>query len=221
MNETHRMRCAVTQIGARRHYAIPRAFAAAGRLERFFTDFYAGAWPWRWLDRWTPELARRGPWRRLSERRAAGIDPSCVRCCRSLAWRRLLRAGRNVSPAEQYRFWVGQNQAFGEWVGRQSWGRAEMVYALNGAAVEIFREAKRRGVRRVLDQTLAPLSYVERVLAGNGGVGRTGKRGLPMMAGKPWPSEKRKNGSWPMRSSPARRLSQQRCAKKRGASCPA
>ena len=40
------MKWICSQIGAREHYAIPRVLHSAGKLERFYTDFWASA-PWR------------------------------------------------------------------------------------------------------------------------------------------------------------------------------
>lgn len=52
-----------------------------------------------------------------------------------------------------------QNRAFGRAVARRNWRGADCVYAFNGAALEIFEEAQRRGVRCVLDQTAAPWRF--------------------------------------------------------------
>jgi len=44
------MKWICSQIGAREHYAIPRVIYQAGKLDRFYTDFWASA-PWRLLGK--------------------------------------------------------------------------------------------------------------------------------------------------------------------------
>lgn len=58
----------ICQIGAREHYAVARALARRGRLERLVTDVWAGP----------GSFAARGA-RRLGERFHPEIDASCVR----------------------------------------------------------------------------------------------------------------------------------------------
>ena len=72
------------------------------------------------------------------------------------------RRSRNLS---QYARWVVQNEAFGRDVVRKGFGNADAVYAFNGAAVEIFEAAKAKGLKCILDMTIAPLEVVEQLLA--------------------------------------------------------
>jgi glycosyltransferase involved in cell wall biosynthesis len=53
-------------------------------------------------------------------------------------------------------YWARRNEAFCRAVRARGFGRADAVYAFNGAALEIFAEAKKRGLRTILDQTAAP-----------------------------------------------------------------
>jgi glycosyltransferase involved in cell wall biosynthesis len=46
------MKWICSQIGAREHYAVPHVLNRAGKLERFYTDFWASA-PWRLLGKLT------------------------------------------------------------------------------------------------------------------------------------------------------------------------
>lgn len=60
--------------------------------------------------------------------------------------------------------WARRNAAFCRAVVRHGFGRADTVYAFNGAALEIFRAAKQRGLYTVLDQTAAPWRWNARLL---------------------------------------------------------
>lgn len=52
--------------------------------------------------------------------------------------------------------WARRNAQFCRLVSNSGFHRADTVYAFNGAALEIFELARRRGLRTVLDQTSAP-----------------------------------------------------------------
>src|SRR5690606_26098982 len=57
-----------------------------------------------------------------------------------------------------------RNAKFCRHVVRHGFGLADTVYAFNGAALEIFEAAKRKGLRTVLDQTAAPWRWNSRLL---------------------------------------------------------
>ena len=58
------------------------------------------------------------------------------------------------------------NQRFGEWVTGQDWAGADSVFVYNTApAVERLREARKRGLRGVMEQTIAPFESERNLLA--------------------------------------------------------
>jgi glycosyltransferase involved in cell wall biosynthesis len=142
----------VAQIGARRHYAVPRALWRAGVLDRLVTDFCADGLAWAAL---AAPLAGALPAaaRRLLQRRTGDIPPGRIVSLSALALDPRLRRRRGEPLTD---FWARRNAAFGRVVAKRGFGEAGIVYAFNGAALEIFEAAQRRGLRTILDQTAAP-----------------------------------------------------------------
>lgn len=159
------MRVAVAQLGARMHYAVPRILEGAGLLERFFTDSYSGdkplvraalgAVPRRWrprpLESW---LARNEP----------ALPPARVTSFERLGLayvgaQRRARGTRNLRAV-----FAEFGRRFDEAILRHGLGAADTVYGFNGAALELFTEAKRRGLRCILEQTMAPHRFHDRIL---------------------------------------------------------
>lgn len=155
------MRIAVAQLGARRHYAVPRILHEAGRLERLFTDSYVGNKPWlqaglaaipgqirpRAVDRW---LGRKEP----------AIPPQKVTSFELISLPLLDRAGG------QARRFARRGRLFNERILRHGLGTADTVWGFNGASLELFRWARRHGIRTVLEQTMAPRRSYRRLMLG-------------------------------------------------------
>ena len=145
----------VAQLGARMHYAVPRIFAEAGRLERFFTDICAvKGWPK--LLRLIPSGLRSTGVRRLLERVPFGVPPNRIAAFngfgREYARRRMLAA----TPTEQTAAHLWAGREFARRVIREGLGRATLVYCFNSAGLEILHKAKEEGQRAVTEQTIAP-----------------------------------------------------------------
>jgi glycosyltransferase involved in cell wall biosynthesis len=143
----------VAQLGARRHYAVPRALWRAGLLDRLVTDFCADGLPWARLAEALPSPALPAAARRLLQRRAGDIPSERIASLSAFALDPRLRRRRGETPTD---FWARRNAAFCEAVAKRGFGEAGIVYAFNGAALEIFEAARRRGLTTILDQTAAP-----------------------------------------------------------------
>ncbi|QVL50091.1 MAG: glycosyltransferase family 4 protein [Thiocapsa sp.] len=155
------MRIQVAQIGARRHYAVPRALATQGALESLITDACAEIPPWRWLDRlWSASGRPRGL-RRLLERRLPEVPRSRISGLPLFALSNVWDRRGGESDTDR---WARRNAAFCRAVIRSGFGRADAVYAYNGAALEIFQAARAQGLRTVLDQTAAPWRWNRELL---------------------------------------------------------
>lgn len=154
----------VTQIGARRHYAVPAALERAGLLTGLYTDVCMAA-PWlRMLGKVLPKSTPIPGWKSLVAREANGVPDSKITCLWSAPWK-LNRFKRDEDYGGQYARFVAQNEAFGRDIVQRGFGDAKAVYAFNGAAVEIFRAAKAQGMKCILDMTIAPLETIEQLLA--------------------------------------------------------
>src|SRR5262249_10424348 len=61
-------------------------------------------------------------------------------------------------------YWARRNAGFARRVVEMGFGAANVVYAFNGAALEIFQAARERGLRTILDQSAAPWRWNARLL---------------------------------------------------------
>lgn len=157
------MQVLVTQIGARRHYAVPAALQQAGMLAGLYTDVSMAA-PWlRALGTVLKPDMRLPGWKSLQGRTHPGVTDDKVTCLWSSPWA-MWKSRQRSKHLGQYARWVAQNEAFGHDVVRRGFGKADAVYAFNGAAVEIFEGAKAKGLKCILDMTIAPLEVVEQLL---------------------------------------------------------
>jgi glycosyltransferase involved in cell wall biosynthesis len=141
---------AVAQLGARRHYAIPRILHKALRLEGLYTDLCAEAWP--------KPLPGGG-------RRKAGVPRELIHSFPFFAIRRAVRARLARTPAQRLRAYAAWNRQFGRLVAAAGLGQARAVYAFNAAALEIFEYARAHALGAFLDQTAAPWEVDELLLA--------------------------------------------------------
>lgn len=153
------------QLGARMHYAVPRLLHASGRLERLYTDIYAGQAGWPRLLAALPEKCSLPGIRRLLGRATAGLPGEIIKSYPSfgLAYYARRRWAGNQEAIDKVYLWAGKT--FGKKVVQDGFGDAGAVYAFNTAALEILSAARRRGLFTVLEQTIVPRSIEEALLA--------------------------------------------------------
>jgi glycosyltransferase involved in cell wall biosynthesis len=151
------MRITVAQLGARMHYAVPRIFHEAGLLERLFTDSYSGNKPRvRAVLQIMPKSLRPRNVDRWLDRREPRLPPEKVTSFEHLGFRYMLAQRRVRGDEPLQRIFVDHGRAFNEQVIVHGLGAADTVWGFNGAALELFRWAKRQGLRCLLEQTMAP-----------------------------------------------------------------
>ena len=146
--DTKRWFCA--QIGAREHYAVPRALHRTGRLAALHTDFWAGPG--------TRNLLRAsGVLGSLATRFHPDLADATVRShnLRALTWEARLR----VKPGEGGRLYHGYCEvgrqfasAVREESRRRKWSPEMIFYAYDTGALEIFAYLRKQGVFCVLNQ---------------------------------------------------------------------
>jgi len=146
----------VFQIGARRHYAVPRGLHAQNALAGIVTTANADSFPWSRLpSSLTGNITRRT------------LEPISVdKITPLISFDTIARLRRKFHPSEHASTrWARQNELFGKMACRKTWpAGTEAVYCYNGAGLEIFRQAKRRGLKCILDQTAAAWRYNTRIL---------------------------------------------------------
>jgi glycosyltransferase involved in cell wall biosynthesis len=154
----------VARLGAYMHYAVPRILYRAGRLERFYTDFYLGSRARRLLSS-IPTKYRTAALNRLSGRFASDLPCEHVWSFPWLGLEYYLRqeASRDNETRDRVFLWAGKK--LGKLVTQNGFGKAAAVYGFNTAALEIFRAAKLQGLFTVLEQTIAPRAIEEKLIA--------------------------------------------------------
>jgi len=136
-------------LGAREHYAVPRALHRAGRLQQLVTDAWvtpgswwthlSGAVPRRLSERYHPDLANA---------RVRGFTPSLV--AHEAAWRIHGPSGWDLLTARNR--WFGARAAGALRAIPESGAHETMVFAHSYSAREVLAHAKMRGWTTVLGQ---------------------------------------------------------------------
>jgi glycosyltransferase involved in cell wall biosynthesis len=154
----------VARLGAAMHYAVPSILHRAGSLERFYTDFYAGAGATRLLS-FMPRRWRGAAINRALGRVARGLPENRIRSYPILGLEYYVRQAfaENPRARDEVFLWVGEK--FGRLVTRDGFGKARGVYTFTTAALEILRAARHKGLATVLEQTIAPRAVEEDLLA--------------------------------------------------------
>lgn len=154
----------VSQLGARRHYAVPRILHEAGLLERLNTDICAArGWP-RLLralpPRILPQLLRR-----LAGRMPHGIAADRIRTFETIGL--VAAAQRMAVPtrAQDTKAALQAARRLGRAVEREGFGDATGFYGFAGECLEQLQAARRNGLWTVVDQVNAPREIVDRLVA--------------------------------------------------------
>jgi glycosyltransferase involved in cell wall biosynthesis len=157
------MSIVVAQLGARMHYAVPRLLHREHLLERLYTDICASkGWP-RVLGA-IPRALRPARWQRLAARMPKEIPPARITAFTSFGFEYAQRVARSRHAAERDAAYLWSGREFCRRVNAGGFGRAKAVYVFNSAGLEILLEARRRGLKGILEQTIAPRAIERRLL---------------------------------------------------------
>jgi glycosyltransferase involved in cell wall biosynthesis len=157
------MSIVVAQLGARMHYAVPRILRRAHLLERLYTDICASkGWP-RLLGALPPAM-RPARLQRLAARLPEGIPPARITAFTRFGFDYAQRLARARDAAERDAAYLWAGAEFGRRVNARGFGRAKAVYVFNSAGFEILQEARSRGVKGILEQTIVPRAIERRLL---------------------------------------------------------
>lgn len=154
----------VAQLGARRHYQQPVLLHQWGMLDALYTDFYAGdIWPFKSLVNFgvidgLPSFLKKGINRynpKLTTAKIVQFPWFGYRYAKNLR-----DANRENLPS----VCLAAGQSFCRRIIQHGLGEADTVYGFNSACLELFIYAKKKGLRCILDQTLAERSYYYQLL---------------------------------------------------------
>jgi glycosyltransferase involved in cell wall biosynthesis len=154
-SEIHDPRVAMIQDGARLHYLVPLALQRADILDRVFIDWFVrtGSLEEKIAalgSKFHPQLVRK-----MAERKCPELDTSRVIRNPAMALRLRLRMRKFTLPEDAY-IWASRQTA--KWIIRQGFGHANALYGfIRNAAPEAFEAARKKGLRTIGDQMIAPL----------------------------------------------------------------
>jgi glycosyltransferase involved in cell wall biosynthesis len=151
------MSVVVAQLGARMHYAVPRLLDRAGLLERLYTDICAvKGWPA--ALQLIPRPLRPAGVQRLLGRDPQGIPEARITAFTSFGFEYARRYARARTTDERNAAYLWSGREFGRLVVQRGFGRAKAVYVFNSAGLEILQAARQRGLKGIVEQTIAPRS---------------------------------------------------------------
>ncbi len=142
-------------LGSRMYWAVPRTLDTAGMLEKYYTDFSAlKGWP-RFFGL-LPDSLRPPKVSRLLGRGTREVPAAKTTAFNlfGLEYARRLRRSRNATETTGTYLWAGRE--FCKRSVSQGFGEAGAVFTYNSAGLELLREAKARGLKTVMEQTIAP-----------------------------------------------------------------
>jgi glycosyltransferase involved in cell wall biosynthesis len=145
----------VAQLGARRHYAVPRILHSAGLLEHFYTDISAiKGWPR--LAHLVPPQLRPDGLRRLISRVPRDLPPGRVTAFNLLGLQYASRRRSNRCEGDQLATNIWAGKALCKLVERSGLGAAAGVHVFSSAGLELLKAARAQRRRGVLEQVIAP-----------------------------------------------------------------
>lgn len=157
-------RFAVAQLGARRHYAIPRMLHSAGRLDRLYVDATGVKGPGRVL-RFVPRGLRSAGLQRLLDRVPVGVPLRCITAFHRFGLESVRRLARAPNAEERLQAALWSGETFCRLVIEHMGARVPAgTYTFQTGGLELLRHVREAGGRGVLDQTIAPHAVAQRLL---------------------------------------------------------
>jgi glycosyltransferase involved in cell wall biosynthesis len=154
----------VAQLGARKHYQEPVIFYNWQVLDGLYTDIYSGHSKFLHILRnpliykITPKIVNKFLDRFDAELKGARIIQFPL-----FAYLYLYKLS-NILPQYSSKIFIWAGQEFCKKIINYGLGNANTIYGFNSSCLELFEYAKKRGMRCILDQTLAERSLVNKLL---------------------------------------------------------
>jgi glycosyltransferase involved in cell wall biosynthesis len=157
------MRVVMTQMGARRGYAVPLILEQAGMLERFYTDLAGNIGFGSWLAKGGGWFGFRKAAARLRARQVPEVIRSKTVTFPARACWHAFRSWSTAEPAERFRRQLHSSRALGRQAIKRGLGNATHVYTMLGEAGPLAGAARQQGLA-VLTEIYVLLS-TERIVA--------------------------------------------------------
>ena len=149
-------RVVVAQMGARMHYAAPLALHAEGLLAHLYTDAYAGPGTGAGLAVGVLSSLLSLPLLDRAGGLSADLPSSKVSSFNLFGIRARLRTRHAAKSADLLQAYLKNGRLFSKKVVARGLHGADVIYAYSTAAVELFRHARSRKCRCILEQMMAP-----------------------------------------------------------------
>ena len=157
------MKFLVAQLGARRHYAVPRILNEAGMLDYFYTDICAvKSWP-RLLKFWPKSMQPSGL-KRLSNRVPIGIPAELITAFTGFGLNYALQRHRAVSKEQASMIQYKARKRFCLKIMERGLGNAEGLFVFSNECLELLKYAKENGLKTVVEQVIAPQPIYDKLL---------------------------------------------------------
>jgi hypothetical protein len=157
------MKYLVAQLGARMHYAVPRMLHESGMLSHFYTDICATKGLPSFL-KIIPESIRPIGLRRLLSRIPNGIPGEKLTAFTNFGFEYSRRLAAAATPDEVIQTYLWSGRQFCKLILEKEWRGVDGVYTFNGAGLEVLVAARARGLRTVMEQTIAPMEVEMKLL---------------------------------------------------------
>jgi glycosyltransferase involved in cell wall biosynthesis len=112
-----------------------------------------------------PDRARPKFLQQLSGRSVERIPSKQVVSFDLLGFWYLLKRRGDLAPSERAMLFAKVNRLFGDRVVRKGFNGTDIVWGFNGASLEIFQHARSRGIKCILEQSIAPRRIELKLLA--------------------------------------------------------
>jgi hypothetical protein len=161
--DTVRNKFYVAQLGARRHYAVPKILYSEGILDRFYTDFYTAGRSMQ-LFTWVARCINDSLYQRIAARCSPDLPDSKIRAFPiiGLLYAAKLRLARSPAQVERAILWTATR--FSRAVLKEERGSNSMPYTFNGVGLELLMRARTAGRTGIIEQTIAPGAVERRLL---------------------------------------------------------
>jgi glycosyltransferase involved in cell wall biosynthesis len=154
---------AVAQLGARMHYAVPVILNKAGMLERLYTDAYAGSGSWlHHALNLIPGYLQKGPIARLAGR-TAPIPPDKISAFNWLIISSIIAHNRKYIE-NTMKDYITIGKSFNLNIIKHFSSKTQAVYSYDRSSLDLFKWAKRRGIKCILEQTCQPWEIANKLM---------------------------------------------------------
>jgi glycosyltransferase involved in cell wall biosynthesis len=154
----------VAQLGARKHYQEPILFHQWGMLDKFYTDFYMNdslltrLLKQNFLYQNLPKIVKKG-----LDRYTSLLSTAEIKHFPKLAYN-YQHYLKQAKPWEKSKIHIHISKNFCNKIIKSGLGEANVVYGFDGACLELFEYAKSKGIKCILDQTVAERSLIHELL---------------------------------------------------------